>query len=203
MATLQEMKERFDKIADAGFYLALRVGFSFPEEELNALPSNWVEFYTANGLVVHDPSLKWVYGNNGAVRSSDIGLPDPQQILGRARVFGLQHGAVVSVVTPADRGRRSYGLFYRAQSPFTDEHLTALHGYLRELHSGNTAEPGLTAAEVEALQMQAGGLRLKQIAGDLGISESAVKARLNNAKRKLGARTLAHAASLAAGRRII
>ena len=197
------MKERFERIADAGFYLALRVGFSFPDEELNALPANWVEFYTTHGLVVHDPALKWVYGNNGAVRTCDITLADPQQVLGRARVFGLQHGAVVSVVTPADRGRRSYGLFYRAETPFTDDHLETLHGLLRELHAGNTAEPGLTAAEVEALQMQAGGLRLKQIAGNLGISESAVKARLNNAKRKLGARTLSHAASLAAGRRII
>lgn len=197
------MKERFDQIADAGYYLALRVGFSFPEEELNALPSNWVEFYTANGLVVHDPSLKWVYGNNGAVRTSEISLPDPQQVLARARVFGLQHGAVVSVVTPSDRGRRSYGLFYRAGSAFSDDQMTQLLDLLRDLHSGTSTEPGLTAAEIEALQMQAGGLRLKQIAGDLGISESAVKARLNNAKRKLGARTLSHAASLAAGRRII
>jgi DNA-binding CsgD family transcriptional regulator len=51
--------------------------------------------------------------------------------------------------------------------------------------------------------MQASGLRLKQIAGQLGISESAVKARLNNAKKKLGARTLAQASSIAAARRII
>lgn len=203
MAKLQEMKERIDRIADAGFYLALRVGFSFPEEELNALPANWVEFYTAHGLVVHDPALKWVYGNTGATRTCDISLPDPQQILGRARVFGLEHGAVVSVVTPSDRGRRSYGLFYRAKEPFTDSELGDLQDLVRQLHAGNVTEPGLTSAEVEALQMQAAGLRLKQIAGDLGISESAVKARLNNAKRKLGARTLTHAASIAAGRRII
>ena len=203
MASLQGMKDRIDRIADAGFYLALRVGFSFPEEELNALPTNWVEFYTANGLVVHDPALKWVYGNNGATRICDIALPDPQQILGRAKVFGLQHGAVVSVVLPSDRGRRSYGLFYRNAAPFSDADLSALHGMVRDLHVGNTGEPSLTAAEVEALQMQASGLRLKQIAGDLGISESAVKARLNNAKRKLGAKTLSQAASIAVGRRII
>lgn len=203
MAPLQEIKERIDKIADAGFYLALRVGFSFPEEELNALPANWVEFYTAHGLVVHDPALKWAYGNCGALRMSEIALPDPQQILARAKVFGLRHGAVVSVVTPADRGRRSYGLFYRAQQEFSDADLAEVQEMLRALHLGGASEPGLTAAEVEALQMQATGLRLKQIAGDLGISESAVKARLNNAKRKLGARTLAHAASIAAGRRII
>lgn len=203
MATLQAMKERIEQIAPAGFYVALRVGFSFPEEEFNALPANWVEFYTTNGLVVHDPALKWVYGNTGAVRADEIAVPDPQQILARARVFGLAHGAVVSVSMPSDRGRRSYGLFYRDQSAFTDAHLAELLTIVRDLHAGNAAEPGLTAAEIEALQMQASGLRLKQIAGDLGISESAVKARLNNAKRKLGARTLSQAASIAAGRRII
>lgn len=202
MTTLQEMKDRIGQLADAGFYLALRVGFSFPDEELNALPSNWVEFYTSHGLVVHDPALKWVYGNVGATRTCDILLPDPQQVLGRAKVFGLEHGAVVSVVTPTDRGRRSYGLFYRSRA-FSDAELQTLLVMVQGLHSGTSDEPGLTAAEVEALQMQAAGLRLKQIAGDLGISESAVKARLNNAKRKLGARTLAHAASIAAGRRII
>ena len=51
--------------------------------------------------------------------------------------------------------------------------------------------------------MQAEGLRLKQIAVRLGISESAVKARLNNVKRKLGARTQSQAASIAAARRIL
>jgi DNA-binding CsgD family transcriptional regulator len=51
--------------------------------------------------------------------------------------------------------------------------------------------------------MQAAGMRLKQVAAELGISESAVKARLNNAKRKLGAKTLSQAASLAASRRIL
>lgn len=203
MTILQATKDKIDSIADAGFYLALRVGFSFPEEELNALPPNWVEFYTSHGLVIHDPALRWVYGNTGVIRMSEINLPDPQQVFARARVFGLDHGAVVSIVTPADRGRRSYGLFYRAKLAFSEADLLRLQGLVRELHTGASNEPSLTAAEVEALQMQAAGLRLKQIAGDLGISESAVKARLNNAKRKLGARTLAHAASIAAGRRII
>jgi LuxR family transcriptional regulator, quorum-sensing system regulator SdiA len=51
--------------------------------------------------------------------------------------------------------------------------------------------------------MQSEGLRLKQIATRLGISESAVKARLNNVKRKLGAKTQSQAASIAASRRIL
>ncbi|MGV8987897.1 MAG: response regulator transcription factor [Cypionkella sp.] len=170
---------------------------------MNELPGNWVEFYTTHGLVVHDPAMKWVYGNTGVVRMHEIVLPDPHQVRARAAVFGLSHGAAISVMTPLDRGRRSYGLFFRDQTDFADHDLSTLHGIVKRLHTGNNDEPSLTAAEIEALQMQAGGLRLKQIAGQLGISESAVKARLNNAKKKLGAKTLAQASSIAAGRRII
>lgn len=203
MVILQPMRNKLEQIAPAGFYVALRVGFSFPEEELNKLPANWVEFYTTNGLVVHDPAMKWVYANTGVVRMQEIAFPDPHQVRARAEVFGLLHGAVISVMTPADRGRRSYGIFFREDSDFADCDLTALHEIVKRLHVGNTDEPALTAAEIEALQMQAAGLRLKQIAGRLGISESAVKARLNNAKKKLGAKTLTQASSIAAARRII
>jgi len=51
--------------------------------------------------------------------------------------------------------------------------------------------------------LQSQGMRLRQIGIELGITESAVKARLNNVKRKLGARTQSQAASIAAARRIL
>lgn len=197
------MRDQIDQIAPAGFYVALRVGFSFPEEELNELPENWVEFYTTHGLVVHDPAMKWVYGNTGVVRFSDIALPDPHQVRARAAVFGLSHGAAISVMSQQDRGRRSYGLFFREDRDFAQGDLADLEKIVKRLHSGVDDEPTLTAAEVEALRLQSEGLRLKQIAAQLGISESAVKARLNNVKRKLGAKTQSQAASIAAARRIL
>ena len=203
MTLLQAMRKQIDEISPAGFYVAIRVGFSFPEEELNALPDNWVEFYTTHGLVVHDPAMKWVYSNTGTAKMSEISLPDPHQVRDRAALFGLNHGAVISVMTPADRGRRSYGLFFRADRDFEPGDLSKLREIVSKLHSGADSEPALTAAEVEALKMQAEGLRLKQIAAKLGISESAVKARLNNAKRKLGAKTQSQATSIAAARRIL
>ncbi len=203
MTPMKAMREQISKISPAGFYVAIRVGFSYPEEELNTLPDNWVEFYTTHGLVVHDPAMKWVYGNTGAVKLSEIGLPDPHQVRERAAVFGLSHGAVISVMAPSDRGRRSYGFFFRADRDFEEGDLKDLREIVHKLHSGCEAEPQLTTAEVQALKMQAEGLRLKQIAAELGISESAVKARLNNAKRKLGAKTGSQAASIAAARRIL
>lgn len=203
MSLLQAMKDQIELIAPAGFYVALRVGFSFPEEEMNHLPENWVEFYTTHGLVVHDPAMKWVYGNLGTVRFSDLEIVDPHQIRAHAAAFGLSHGAAISVMQAADRGRRSYGLFFRGDRDFDFSDLEALQRIMRRLHQGPEDEPTLTAAEIEALKLQSEGLRLKQIAARLGISESAVKARLNNVKRKLGAKTQSQAASIAAARRIL
>ena len=94
-------------------------------------------------------------------------------------------------------------MFFRTDREFADQELSALQVLVRRMHVGGNDEPNLTAAEIEVLQMQAGGLRLKQIAGQLGISESAIKARLNNAKKKLGARTLTQASSIASSRHII
>ena len=170
---------------------------------MNNLPDIWVEFYTTHGLVVQDPAMRWVYGNTGCIRFSEMAMPDPQQVRGHAAVFGLSHGAAVSVMAATDRGRRSYGLFYRDDRDFHDEEVSELHRIMGQLHKGPEDERSLTAAEIEALKMQSEGLRLKQIAGKLGISESAVKARLNNVKRKLGAKTQSQAASIAAARRIL
>ena len=170
---------------------------------MNALPELWVEFCTTHGLVVQDPAMRWVYGNTGSIRFSEMAMPDPQQVRGHAAVFGLSHGAAVSVMAATDRGRRSYGLFYRDDRDFHDAEVSELHRIMGQLHKGPEDERSLTAAEIEALKMQSEGLRLKQIAGKLGISESAVKARLNNVKRKLGAKTQSQAASIAAARRIL
>lgn len=203
MTQLQAMTDQISLLAPAGFYVALRVGFSFPEEEHNALPETWIEFYTTHGLVVHDPAMKWVYGNTGAIRFSELTVVDPHQVRAHGTVFGLSHGLAVSHMTKADKGRRSYGLFFRDDRDFESAEIEVLSGLLERLHVGRDEEPNLTAAEIEALKMQSEGLRLKQIAARLGISESAVKARLNNVKRKLGAKTQSQAASIAASRRIL
>jgi LuxR family transcriptional regulator, quorum-sensing system regulator SdiA len=202
MSRLNDYSDSILRMSPAGFYLALRVGFTFPEEELNRLPDPWVEFYTRHGLVVQDPLMKWVYAHIGSARWSDLDIPDPHDVRLSAQAHGLAFGAVASAITASEKGKRSYGLFFRADRDFNEGELANLRILLETLHSGAKLERNLTANEIEALKLLASGLRLQQIADRLGISESAVKARLNNAKVKLGARTASQAASLAAGRRL-
>ena len=68
---------------------------------------------------------------------------------------------------------------------------------IRELHLQPTTEVSITDAEREALRMVKEGLRVKEIAHLIGVSEGAIKQRLSNAKRKLDAKTGAQAAALA------
>ncbi|MDY6859725.1 MAG: helix-turn-helix transcriptional regulator, partial [Pseudomonadota bacterium] len=147
--------------------------------------------------------MKWVYMNQGVARWSDIGEDDPMGVLESAAGLGLHFGAVASAVSPEGHGKRSYGNFLRADREFTDDELAQLADIVVELHQDGDQKLALTAAEIEALRFQAQGLRLKQIAAELNISMSAVKARLANAKRKLGARTPSQAASIAQTRGLL
>ncbi|GAA0301384.1 helix-turn-helix transcriptional regulator [Rhodovulum strictum] len=197
MSLIKRFSDRLNELAPGGCYVALRVGFSYPAEELNRLPDDWVEHYTLHGLVVHDPVMKWVYSNTGVTSWDLMGIDDPRGVLREARRHGLRHGAVTSVLCTEEKGRRSYGNFVRHDRPFNVVEMRELLSIVTQLHKAGVPPRKLTRAETEALRMQANGMRLKEISAELDISMSAVKARLSNAKRKLGAQTPSQAASIA------
>jgi DNA-binding CsgD family transcriptional regulator len=198
---LADFTDVFARIAPAGHYAAVRLGFFSPEEESNTFSQDWINFYTVKGLALYDPLMRWVYSGSGARRWSDLSLPDPMQVLKAYAEFGMPHGAVVSVTADAARPTRTFGYFARSDRELTGSELSDLEATLRALHLGESDdEQGLTRAQAEALRLLSRGLRLKQIAFTLGISESAVKARLKSAVARMDARTPAQAATLAAER---
>jgi LuxR family transcriptional regulator len=189
----------FAVVAPAGHYLALRVGFAFPMEERNELPEAWVTQYTRGGLMLVDPVMKWVYQHRGAVRWSEINMPDPAEVLRLAASHGLRFGAAVCCSDHDLRGQRSFGTFARSDREFSDSELDSLLGEVERLHIAKAPPTNLTEAELEALRMVRDGLLMKEIAGLLGVSEGAVQQRLKNAKLKLNAATSSQAVSMATG----
>lgn len=123
------------QIAPLGYYLALRVGFAFPMEEVNALPTPWVEHYTRNRFMLSDPVIRWIYANTGAIRWSEISFDDPRGILTQARQFGLQFGVAIAVFDNNSDGQRSFGTFVRADREFDDGEVHRLHAYVARLHN--------------------------------------------------------------------
>lgn len=194
---MQRYLDEFQMLAPAGFYLALRVGFAFPLVEHNKLPPEWVREYTAHGLIVHDPAIAWVYRNDGAARWSELGIEDRAGVFTLAREHGLRFGAAVGCRDAGGTGQRSFGLFSRSDREFESDELDHLRGLVGEAHRAHDRPRNLTAAELETLGMVKNGLLMKEMAGALGISESAIKQRLKSARLKLSAKTGSQAAAKA------
>jgi LuxR family transcriptional regulator len=185
-------------IATAGYYIALRIGFAFPKEEVNALPPAWVEHYTRERYMMSDPVLRWIYEGEGACRWSAVPFVDERGILSAACLHGLSHGVAVSIRDTGPGSQRSFGSFARPDREFDDHEVEALRAYVQARHEALAPPRNITQAEIEALRLIKDGQRLKQIAFRLGITEGAVKQRLKNARVKLDAKTGAEAISRAA-----
>lgn len=189
--------EEFSVLAPAGFYIAVRVGFAFPVAEYNFLPESWIREYTVSGLMVHDPAMSWAYRNAGAVRWSSLVDTDNQGVFVLAAGHGLAYGAVVSCTNDGEPSQRSFGFFCRSDRDYLDDELSVLVRLLRSGHESYARPKNLTAAELETLGLVKNGLLMKEIAAMLGISESAIKQRLKNARVKLNAKTGSQAAAKA------
>ncbi len=193
----------FRELAPVGYYVAIRVGFAFPLAEELAMPAAWVELYSRLGLMLDDPAVRWAYDHSGAIRWSELGAPDPRRVLTQAQDFGLVFGAVAAITGGVRDTQRSFGLFARDDREFTDAELALLAAKLGQRHAELAPPANLTRAELEALRMVKDGMKLREIAGDLGVTEGAIKQRLKNARAKLGARNGSHAVSLAVGAGLI
>lgn len=189
--------EDLASVAPAGHYIALRIGFAFPMEEINALPPDWVEHYTRNRLMLYDPVMRWAYANTGAVTWQTLREHDERGVLGMAAAFGMRYGVAIAVFDDNADGQRSFGSFARSDREFDELEIRLLQAYLTRRHREMAPPTNLTRAELEALAMVKDGKRLKQIAFDLGVTEGAVKQRLKNAKIKLSAKTSTQAATMA------
>lgn len=185
------------QLAPSGHYIALRIGFAFPMEEINAFPENWVNHYTKQGFGFFDPVLRWAYSNVGAIRWSDFDIDDPKRVIAQAQTFGMRYGVTISVFDAMADAQRSFASFTRSDREYSDLEIKLLQAYLTRRHNETAPPTNLTKAELEALSMVKDGQRLKEIAYKLSVSEGAVKQRLKNAKLKLEAKTSTQAAALA------
>lgn len=153
-------------------------------------PQEWVEHYNANGYALRDPIVGWCIEHVGILRWSDPGLPDPYDIMGKAAGFGLRYGAAVSL---GPRSCRSIVSVARADRELLPEELEELEKLSQHLHQLLPRELELTAKQIEAIECVAAGMRMKQAAAFIGISDSALKFRFRAIREKLSARTNAEA----------
>ena len=177
-------------LSPKGYALALHIRFASAHIMLQTYDPRWTEIYTERGYMLADPMVFWGFGNDGTTRWSEIELPDPHGILAQAAEHGLKYGVAVAL---GPTSSRTIGGFARDDREFTDAEIAQIADIVRALHDASTPPEALTPAQRMALRLVARGNRYAEAAALLGISESALKARLRAARERLFVRTTAEA----------
>lgn len=175
-------------LAPAGYFIALHIRFASPLVNRVTYGSSWQAHYNAQAYQLRDPIIAWGLSREGAARWSEIDIPDPFDVLGQAAEHGLCHGLCVS---HGPIRSRSIIAAARSDRPYDAAEIAAAHILARRMHDVTEPRETLTPAQAEALRRIAAGDRHAAAAANLGISESAFKARLTSARQRLGCRTTA------------
>lgn len=187
-------------LAPGGYFFALHIRFAMPLLNMQTYPKEWIERYTEEVYALRDPIIAWGFSTVGTARWSEIDIPDPFDILGQAKEYGMTHGVAVACGPMKSRTIASAA---RDDREFEDDEIAEIASIIRMLHKITEPPRSLTAAQVEALRLIAEGDRHAAAAAKLGISESALKARLLGARNSLLARTTAEAIQRAKDYRLL
>lgn len=187
-------------IAAAGYAIGMHIRFASPSFVANTYPEPWIEKYTAHAFGLRDPMVGWGLSETGAIRWSALTIPDPFNVMAQARDFGLNFGAAISC---GPLSSRSIVGMARSDREFTDEEISRAAKLVDDLHALTAPPTELTKAQMDALRCIAGGDRHAAAAAKLGITESALKARLIGARTRLLARTTSEAIQRALEYRLI
>jgi len=191
---------RLEALSPSGYFLGLHIRFSSPMISLCTYPLEWQDHYTANVYTLRDPMVAWAFSKTGISRWSDMGIPDPFNIMGQAQDYGMKYGVVVSAGPLASR---SIGAASRNDREFNEEEMAEIRKIIEFLHQKAEPPESLTKAQTEALELIAAGHRHAEAASRLGISESALKVRLTSARNRLLARTTTEAIQRARDYRLL
>ena len=187
-------------IAPAGYFIGVHIRYAAPLMQFSTYSQDWLDHYTEQGYALRDPTIAWGFSAEGACRWRDLTIPDPFGLLDEAKDFGLVFGLTISVGPVKSKTIAS---FARADREFEDQEIEEAMEIVRRLHEITEPPDSLTKAQIEALRCIAHGDRHAAAAAKLGISESALKARLTAARHNLLARTTAEAIQRARDYRLL
>lgn len=187
-------------LSPSGYYLGLHIRFTSPLMTFQTYDQAWTDHYTEQGYAMRDPIIAWGFSTTGASRWSEIPVPDTFGIQKEAATYGLVYGVAVACGPVSSR---TIGGAARSDREFSDAELLKIQGIVNRLHDMTQPPESLTDAQIDALRLIAAGDRHAAAANKLGISESALKARLNSARIRLMARTTAEAIQRAKDYRLI
>ncbi len=191
---------RLGTYAPEGYFVGLHIRFATPLMDFKTYPQAWTDHYTEQAYALRDPIIAWGFGKIGTARWSNLGIPDTFGILTEAATYGLKYGVAISF---GPISSRTIGGVSRSDREYTDDEIDAVQNIIQRLHDVTEPPESLTKAQVDALTCIAAGDRHAAAAAKLGISESALKARLTSARQRLLARTTTEAVQRAKDYRLL
>ncbi|WP_410216972.1 autoinducer binding domain-containing protein [Paracoccus sp. (in: a-proteobacteria)] len=190
--TLAQIDEDLGRLAPRGFMCGFHIRFSRPVRRVCTYPSSWIQAYTRMNLGIGDPMMIWCMLNEGSLRWSALAdiIDDPLDVMGQARQHGLIYGVALSY-GPVES--RSYIGAANGDREFTDAEIAAMDRLLRQGHDMIERATSLRPILIEALEAIACGMTYDQACKALGISRTALRYRLQMARKALGAEDNAYA----------
>ncbi|WP_415183258.1 autoinducer binding domain-containing protein [Phaeovulum sp.] len=123
--------QRLAQMCDSGYALALHIRYTRPTFMYSTYANGWMEHYSARGMMLSDPVVRWGLTNTGYIRWDNIELPDPDHVIAEAARFGI-HNGLTCAVGPARS--RSISGFSRSTSSFDAAEAQELLALTEKLH---------------------------------------------------------------------
>ena len=115
----------------AGLAIGLHLEYVAPRHLFQTYPECWKKVYSARGLVLHDPTVRWGLSEVGIVAWSELQDRDDTGVLAQAAQFGMAFGITISIDCG---GTRSLGSFARPDREFSESEVKALDVDFTTLH---------------------------------------------------------------------
>ena len=192
--------DQLNALAPEGFSILVHIRFALPLLSHQSFSKEWTDHYDQSAFALRDPIIAWGLSTTGTTRWCDIQIPDPFGILDQYAGFGMTYGMAVSC-GPTES--KTVAMAARQDREFVKDEITEFERLVLQLHRMIEPPKALTAAQIEALRCIAEGDRHTAAASRLGISESALKARLASARSSLLSRTTAEAIQRARDYRLL
>ena len=167
---------------------------------IDHVSAEWAALYNSRGYAIGDPVFLWCLLNVGTKRWSEIRIKDHRGVLKKAKTFGLNYGAVVSL---SDQGHHSILSICHSEREFSDTELALCARYLDEALLEMDAKGPLKSQEIEVLKHLSEGQTLEATAVLTGAAISTVKNRLSRARTALDAKTATQAVAEAMRRKLL
>lgn len=126
-----ENLQELASLCPKGFALGMHMRFAGAKVILLTYPTAWVTIYDAEGLLPHDPTVRWAMANDGMIDWTDLSGDDPKQVMTRARAFGLCYGFTLSLTQNGSRSVLGTG---RPDRPYSTPEKTRIRELVSALH---------------------------------------------------------------------